>query len=404
MTIKIRGTRVLRELNQSFPSSKLVCLEGGSRSSKTWSIFQLLITRALEGRGETYTIARAKLTWVRSTLLKDFQELKELYNLEITPDINPNRQEQVYYLNGTEFAFFGLDYPEKLHGRKQDIFWINETMEADRKSFDQLEMRTRIGAILDYNPYDDGHWVFDLHQRGDVKVLKSTMLDNPFLEQAIRDKILSYEPTPENIKAGTADSFMWEVYGLGNKARLQGVVFENWGLIDGVPEEARLLGYGLDFGYTNDPTALIGVYMYDNEIIADQLLYEPGLTNEDITERLKGLEFTRREEIFADSAEPKSIEEIYRKGFNIKGVKKGADSILFGIDILKQYKINITKRSIDLESEFRKYKWTEDKSGRPTNKPIDQFNHGIDALRYLAMEKIKTVPSVRIRSRAGLGF
>ncbi len=198
---------------------------------------------------------------------------------------------------------------------------------------------------------------------------------------------MSYEPTPENIKQGTADNYMWEVYGLGKKARLEGVIFTNWDIVDSIPSEAKFIAYGMDFGYTNDPTTLIGLYMMDNELYFDELVYSTGMTNDDISLKLKELQI-RNEEIYADSAEPKSIEEISRRGFQVKPTKKGADSIKYGIDLLKGYKMHITKRSINLENELRKYKWAEDKTGKSLNSPVDANNDCIDACRYIAMMKL----------------
>jgi phage terminase large subunit len=316
--------------------------------------------------------------------------------IEVSPEVNPNRPEQIYYVNGSEFAFFGLDYAEKLHGRKQDWAWINETMEVGKKQFDQLEMRTTKGIILDYNPYDDLHWVFELQKRPDVTVIKSTMLDNPFLPKAIINKIKSYEPTPENIKNGTADNYMWEVYGKGEKARLQGTIFNNWDLIEDIPEEAKFMGIGLDFGYSNDPTAVVELFMMDDELYFNQLLYEKGLTNQEIAEKLKELEVDYSKEIYADSSEPKSIEEIRRAGFDIKPVEKGSDSINYGIDIMKSRKMHITRKSTELEVELRRYKWSEDRAGRILNKPVDAYNHGIDACRYISMMKLGKEVEIQI--------
>ena len=383
--------RNVQAINDGF---KVLCNQGGSRSSKTWSIFQILLLRALEGRKEVYTIGRQKLTWVKSTLLQDFKELTALYNIQVSPDINPNRPEQVYFVNGTEFAFFGMDHSEKVHGRKQDIFWLNEVMEIDKANFDQLEMRTTKLAILDYNPYDDTHWVFGLHKRKDVQVIKSTMLDNPFLAAMIRAKILGYRPKEANYESGTADPYMWDVYGLGKAAQLQGVIFKQWDILDAVPEDAKDLNFGLDFGFTNDPSTLIQVYKIDNTLILDELLYEKGLVNvtaiegqRSLDDEFKSLAVGYRE-ITADSSEPKSIRELYNAGWNIEGVEKGADSIKYGIDLMKKYKLAVTRRSINLQSELRKYKWTEDKNGKSLNIPIDDFNHAIDAARYRIMSKL----------------
>jgi phage terminase large subunit len=356
-------------------------------SSKTWSIFQFFILKALAGEKLTITIVRDKMTWIKSTLLLDFRDLVEKYDLEISPEVNVNRAEQVYNINGTEIAFFGLDYAEKLHGRTQDWFWINETMEVAKKHFDQLEMRTNIGGILDYNPYDDSHWVFDLPKRDDVEVIHSTMLDNPFLPPAIINKIKSYESTEENLKRGTADNYMWQVYGLGKKARLEGLIFEDWKEVKEIPEDAKLLGYGLDFGFSNDPTALVELHYFDQTVYLKELIYETGLLNSDIVALMTELKVPKSALIVADSAEPKSIEEIRKAGFyNIKGAKKGPDSIRFGIDLLLGKNICYTEDSINLDREKRRYKWAEDRFGNKLKNPVDEFNHCMDAIRYIAVE------------------
>ena len=389
----MKATKILQKTLQAEKRSKIICHEGGSRSSKTWSIFQFFLLKALSGENITVTIVRDKLTWIKSTLLLDLKELVGMYGISISPDINVNRSEQVYDINGSEFAFHGLDYSEKLHGRTQDWFWINEAMEVAKKHFDQLEMRTKVGGILDYNPYDDMHWVFDVQKRGDVEVIKSTMLDNPFLSQRIIDKIKSYEPTEKNIEQGTADNYMWEVYGLGNKARLQGTIFNNWDIVPEIPPECKFVGYGLDFGFTNDPTALVALYVKDNELYWDELLYETGLLTvkantldkgDALVDKLNFLVATKTSFMYADSSDPRSIETIRRTGFNIKGADKGQDSIIAGINLLKGYKMHITRRSVNLENELRKYKWAEDKTGKSLNIPVDVNNHACDAMRYVA--------------------
>ena len=391
MVLKIKATKVLKKtLDAEKAGFKIICHEGGSRSSKTWSIFQFFILKALHGDKISLTIVREKLTWIKSTLLQDFKQIVDQYGLKITPEVNPNRPEQTYVLNGSEFSFFGLDYTEKLHGRRQDWFWINEAMEVTKAEFDQLEMRTSIGGILDYNPANDEHWVFQLEKRPDVTFIKSTILDNPFAPKAVVDKIKSYEPTEENIKRGTADNFMWEVYGCGKRARLQGVVFEKWDVVDAIPGHAKLLGYGMDFGYTNHPTALVGLYTASDEIYFRQLIYKTGLNNQEISQELKSLKVNPEHEIYCDSAEPKSIDELHAQGWNTFAVQKGADSINYGIDIMKSHKIHIEKGSSDLEAEIRGYKWAEDRSGKRLNKPVDFKNHAIDAARYVAMMKLAT--------------
>lgn len=405
MEAKIQVTNVYDRTVQAYEDEyKLICHQGGSRSSKTWSVLQFLLVKALEGQCWDITIARDKLSWIKATLLKDFEAITNLYGINVYPTININRQEQVYKINGSEFAFYGLDYPQKLHGRSQDVFWINEAIETTQKHFDQLEMRTRKFGILDFNPYDDQSWVFNLPKRPDTKFIISTMLDNPFLPDSIINKIKGYEPTPENITKGTADSYMWQVYGLGQKAKLKNLVFEKWDIVDTIPDNAKFLGYGLDFGYTNDPTTLMGLYMMDNEPYYDEVIYSTGLLNNDIVEQFKNNDIKSYQEIYADSSEPKSIAEIGKTGFNISPAEKGQDSVRFGIDLMKSRRFHITKRSINLENELRKYKFMEDKNGNALNEPIDAYNHCIDACRYVSIMKLANRAKIQVIDRARLGI
>lgn len=399
-TKKIKTSEVYFKTLKAYEDNyKIICHQGGSRSSKTWSIFQFFLIKALEGNCWTLTIARDALSWIRATLLVDFRDMLELYEIPVSPAINFNRSDQVYNVNGTEFGFFGTDYPQKLHGRSQDWFWLNEAMEIEKTHFDQLEMRTRIGGMLDYNPYDDSHWVLGLTKREDVKQINSTQLDNPFLPDTIRNTIKGYEPTEENIEAGTADNYLWEVYGLGKPAKLKGVIFKNWEEVEKIPRNAKFVGYGQDFGFTNDPTTVIAMYQYNKDIYFDEILYSTNLTNQDLVSKYKENGIGKNEKIIADSAEPKSIEEIKRKGYSIKGSKKGRDSIRYGIDILKSHKFYITQRSIHIKEELRKYKWKEDKAGEATQDPIDKFNHCIDAMRYIAMDVLGSRYKVRMHDR-----
>lgn len=404
MKQKIQASKVYADIVQAERDGyNVILLQGGSRSTKTWSIFQFFDVKALNHEEFDVTITRESLQLNRDTLLRDFDEMDKLYNLDVTPDINPERPRQVYNIENGEFSFWGLDKPKKAHGRKQKYTWMNEVIEIPRREvFDQLEMRTEKLMILDYNPSDEDHWVFDLHKRPDVKVLYSTVKDNPFISEKQYQKIMSYEPTEENIKNGTADNYMWEVYGLGHPAKLQGLIYENWDVVEAIPQDARDLGIGLDFGYTNDPTALIDIYMYNNEIYLDELIYEIGLKNTSPIKSEKTIVTLMRDlgigvrEITADSSEPKSIDEISSHGFNINGAVKGEDSVRYGIDLLKGYKIHVTRRSINLQKEFRKYKWAEDKYGKSLNIPVDAFNHGLDAVRYRVAKVLGNKYEVKI--------
>jgi phage terminase large subunit len=213
--------------------------------------------------------------------------------------------------------------------------------------------------------------------REDCEFYQTTYRDNPFLDETIIQEI-------ERLK-GTDDDY-WRVYGLGERGMSRATIFQ-FGSSD-IPSEATLLAHGLDFGFTNDPSALIAVYKSGDNLYLDELIYQTGMTNSDISNRFKDLNLDRRGEIYADSAEPKSIEELHRMGWNVKPTQKGSDSVNVGIDMLKRHRIFITPRSKNLEKELQNYKWVEDKNGNLLNKPIDAFNHAIDAVRYATYNKL----------------
>lgn len=387
----MQGSRVLAELLKC--KGRIRVLEGGSRSSKTWSIIQFIIlycqTAAKNKQVKQITIARQKLTWLKLTILKDFKEIMMLYGLWNDNDFH--KSEMTYTLFGCEILFGGLDEPQKLHGRKQHIFWYNEAIEASKEDFDQLLMRTEEFGILDYNPSTTKHWIFEkVLTRPDVDFIHSTLLDNPFLPELIRKEILSYEPTPENEANGTADENKWKIYGLGLRAQIEGLIFTNVGYVKEFPVVSKG-GIGLDFGFTNDPTAIVRLGLAEGQVFAKELCYERGLTNSDICNRLEGAGVSKSELIVADSAEPKSIAEIRRMGWNIIGATKGHGSISNGIDILKRYRINITEDSVNFKKESENYTWKKDRAtNQYLNIPIEAFNHCWDATRYIASETLST--------------
>jgi len=387
---EIIGSKVLRGVSTS--EKRIVVLEGGARSTKTFSLFQWLIINCLKQTGHKYTIARLKMTWVRLTLLEDFQTLWQMYGLNITPAYNPNRSDQTYYLNGNQITFVGLDEPQKMHGRTQDFTWVNEAMEISEKDFTQLSIRTKKRIFIDYNPSAETHWIYDnIIPRSDCEMFHSTMRDNPFLEEDIVNELNRLEKT---------DPIAYKIYNLGLRAQQKGLIFKNWETIKIFPPNARILGYGLDFGYVNDPTAVIKIGLLGGELYMDELIYETGLVNipiknrdgvieKNISDELRKVGIGRSEEVICDSAEMKSVHELYAVGWNVHGARKVA--ITFGLDILLRYHINITDRSVNLIKEFRNYKWAVDKEGEPVKPPkaIDAWNHGIDAARYLAMYKLQ---------------
>ena len=366
-------TSEIFERNYNAPT-KIVVNQGGTRSGKTYSLLQLIIVLALSEKGKVFTIVRKSLPSLKMTAMRDFIEI--LTNMNLYDEKYHNKSEHIYRLNGNIIEFVSLDQPQKKRGARRHYLFCNEANELTWEDFFQLLVRTTDKIYLDYNPSDDFHWIYDrLLTRDDVTFIKSTYLDNPFLDYSIVEEIERLQSTDEDY---------WRIYGLGERGQSKATIFTF--MEEEIPEQAKFLSYGMDFGFTNDPTTLVGVYHHDNNIFAKELLYETNLTNRDISEKLKALGIDRRAEIFADSAEPKSIEELYRMGWNIKPTKKGADSINAGIDMLKRYKLHIT--GANFVKEMRNYKWVEDKNGKLLNKPIDAFNHAIDALRYATYNKL----------------
>jgi phage terminase large subunit len=368
-------TSELFERNYTAPT-RIVVNQGGSRSGKTYSLLQMLIIMAMQEKGKVYSIVRKSLPSLKMTAYRDFFEI--LRNLDLYDEARHNKSDYTYTLNGNLFEFISLDQPQKKRGARRDYLFCNEANELSWEDFFQLLVRTTGKIWIDYNPSDAFHWIYDrLLTRDDVTYIQSTYKDNPFLDKSIVEEIERLQNTDEDY---------WRIYGLGERGMSRATIFQ-FGNAE-VPQDATLLAYGMDFGYTNDPTALVAVYKAGDNLYLDELIYQTGLTNPDISNHLKSLNLDRRSEVFADSAEPKSIEELHRMGWNVKPTQKGADSVIVGIDVLKRHKLFVTPRSNNLIKEMQNYKWTEDKNSNLLNKPIDAFNHAIDAVRYATYNKL----------------
>ena len=359
-----------------YSDKRITVEQGGTRSGKTYNILLwIILSYTVQNNNKTITICRKTFPSLRASVLRDFIDI--LRGIDAYREESHNKSSNEYHLNGNLIEFISLDQPQKIRGRKRDLLYINEANELTFEDWQQLIMRTEGKVILDYNPSDAFHWIYDrVVPRNDAEFYKTTYLDNPFLDDTIKSEI-------ERLKDTDAD--YWRVYGLGERGSTRAAVFQ----FDIAEEpKGKLLGFGLDFGYTNDPSALVAVYKDGEDLYIDEHLYHYGQTNPDLSDRFHELGLTRRDEIFADSAEPKSIEELYRFGWNVKPAAKGPDSVRSGIDSLKRHKLYVTKRSENVIKEFQNYRWKEDKNGNLLRDPIDQYNHAIDATRYLVQAKV----------------
>jgi phage terminase large subunit len=372
--VTIDTTNVFHKAYNS--NTRITCLQGGTRSSKTYSLCQLFIVKALRETGKVFTICRKTLPALKGTAYRDIINL--LKELDLYREENHNKSELSYILgNNNLLEFISIDQSQKIRGRKRNYLWLNEANEFNYEDYQQLILRTTDKVYLDYNPSDPYSWIYDkVITRDDCTFIKSTYKANPFLD---KDTIAEIERLKD------IDPDYWRVYGLGEIGSIQTMIFRNFQLVDEV--QGRLIGYGLDFGFTNSPTALVAIYISDDNLYIKEMLYEKRLTNTDLANKLKEFRIDRQSEIIGDSAEPKSIEEIYRQGFNIKPAKKGA-GIHLGIDIMRRYKLHITKDSLNAIKEFRGYKWATDKNGDVLNVPVKVNDHLIDATRYLCLNKL----------------
>jgi phage terminase large subunit len=375
------------------PKYKVFVFEGGSRSSKTYSIIQFLIIYALKHRDQSnrIIIARKKGTWLNATVWNDFKAI--LLDIGLLGMISKNETLKTVRLLTTTFEFVGLDDTQRLHGLTSDIVWVNEAMECIKDDFDNLEQRCARFMILDYNPTAEEHWIYDnVCLRKDCYFDHSTMLDNPMIPENMRRKILSYEPTEENYEQGTVDIRKWKIYGLGMRAKIEGLVFPEYHIVKEIPIWAKERYYCLDFGYTNDPTACAEVAFLNNDIYIDEKFYNTHMMTGDIIRELKKLPARK---IICECADPRLVDEIAAAGLLIFAVQKYAGSVEAGISYMQEHRLNITENSPNAKKELDNYTYMQDKNGKWLNIPVDDYNHIIDGTRYVCLnEKLGQVPGI----------
>lgn len=364
-------------------------IQGGTSAGKTFGILPILIDRAAKTPYLEISVVSETIPHLRRGAIKDFLKVMEWTGRFV--DANWNRTLLTYrFANGSYIEFFSAEMESKLRGARRNILYINEANNISFEAYHQLAIRTSGEIWLDFNPTAEFWAHTEVLKDNDSEHIILTYKDNEALPQTI---IHDIEQAEVKAQSSSYWSNWWKVYGLGQIGSLQGVVFDNWQQVPTIPGDAKLLGYGMDFGFTNDPTTLIAVYKTNNQLYFDEVLYRTNMTNIDIGNFLKAEGIGRPYEIVADSAEPKSIEELRRQGFLITPAKKGPDSIKIGIDILKREPFYVTQSSINLIKELRSYVWATDRDGKLTGNPIDHSNHAIDAMRYFALNKLNNRPS-----------
>ena len=358
---------------------RIKIIQGGTSASKTFSTLFILINKAMFYDNLEISVVAESIPHLRRGAVRDFLKIMKWGNRYTETSFNKSYLKYEFQ-NGSFIEFFSADDASKLRGARRDILYINECNNVSFESYNELSIRTKKEIYLDFNPSNE-FWVHnELKGEDDADFIILTYKDNEALDEGIVQQI---EKNRLKAKTSTYWDNWWRVYGLGEIGQLQGAVFSNYKLIDKIPTEARLIGIGIDFGYTNDPTSIIEVYKHNETRILNELTYQTGLLNSDIAKILPS-----NVPCYADSAEPKSIADIQRYGITIKGVTKGRDSINYGIDVMQRENYLVTSNSTNLIKELRSYCWDTDKTGKRLNKPISMYDHAIDAVRYHEMETL----------------
>lgn len=353
-------------------------MQGGTSASKTVSIVLILIDKAQRDSEPTITsIVSESFPHLKRGVMRDFLSIMTSHNY-----FNParwNKSDCIYtFETGSIIEFFSVDQMGKVRGPRRQRLFMNECNRIDYDTFDQLEVRTDECIYLDWNP-DVEFWFYDkVAPRNDVEHIILTYKDNEALNQSI---VQSIEQRKNNAS-------WWQVYGMGLLGEVESRIYKDWATIDDIPHEARLERFGLDFGYSNDPTAIVAIYYYNGGYIIDELCYQKGLSNKQIADYILSQE--KKVLVVADSAEPKSIDEIYSYGVDIIGANKGKGSVMQGIQIVQDQRISVTKRSTNILKEYRNYIWMTDTNGKMINTPDHLWSHSMDAIRY-SMENIYNI-------------
>ena len=373
-------------------TERVVVNQGGTSSGKTYSIMQVLFMLGMMKLRQVITVVGQDVPNLKKGAYRDAKTILEASPIlrQWWPDINEGER-IIRCVNGSLIEFSSFKDAQDAKSGKRHYLFVNEANGISYEVYWQLAIRTRIRIFIDYNP-TARFWVHDeVIGRKGVKLIISDHRRNFFLTQEEHDRI-----------EGIEDKELWKVYARGLTGMITGLVLTNWDICDELPpmEEWKMSALGLDFGFTNDPSALEQVVLAHGDLWVDEKLYSTGMTNPDIASRARSEGVSREQQIIADCAEPKSIRELQAEGLWVTASPKGADSIVSGLDILKRYRIHVTRRSRGIIANMRSYQWGKDKDGNMTNKPEDKNNHGIDAIRYVALAKLpqrRETRGVRVR-------
>ena len=370
--IKIQSTKTFTDLMDT--SYRNYVFQGSSRAGKTYNIILWMVIDILNQNNKVYSIVRKTLPALKGSVLRDLKEILQKLNL-----YDPEKWHTVdgYVEIGTNMIeWFALDSEEKVRGRKRDLCFINEATELTYEEYLQLSLRTTERMICDFNPSPWQSWLYDMEGQDDTFYTIVTYQDNPFLTETTIKEIESLQHKDPNA---------WRIFGLGQRGVPTRMVFTHQQFYYDLPKEAKLLGYGIDFGF-HDPSILVSVHKLGDSIYCKELLYLRNVTIPDFIYKIKDLGLNLTDDFIADSANPQAIEELRKNHINCKPVKK--NTILHGIDLIKRSNFFVHASSKNLQEELMGYVWKIDKNNKNLDEPIDNSNHLIDGIRYVLEMKL----------------
>ena len=368
-----KASRILCRNNNAYKKNyRIVANKGGTRSGKTWSVLQLLLTIATHER-VLISVVSESVPHLRRGALRDFERILDKAGVVEEQHYQRNRTENTFNFGRSKIEFFSADNYTKVHGAQRDILFINECNNLSYEIFRQLAIRTSKTIFLDWNPRTRFWFEEYLEGRNDACLIHSTYKNNPFLSAS----------QIAEIESNQSDTNWWRVYGLGETGSVEGLIYTNWAIVQAMPQPFKKEFYCIDFGFTNDPTAILRVRLSGGELWVQELCYATGMLNQDIVTCLRDNNVPRGAQIVCDSNEQKSIAEINNLGgYRAVPVAKGKGSIVAGITAVQAYKLNIMQEALGTIDELRNYLWRRDINGNYINEPTDRYNHSLDALRY----------------------